>query len=327
MPAGEVLFRQRPVVVEVEELFLAGGKLLQLSGRYRNQVLDIGKRRVCGLGLVPEIIGRDEKLAKLFAVHGLQIVGGDFVAAGVADVFRGARADIHLRPAGAVCKASEQVDRSTLWAFGHPLVRHDGVAAVPELGRHNRLDLVHHPIALRLEGPGLLIVCGAGVVLAVLALGRGVGQETLDGGVREQRAVAGPIAAGVEKFRYGPPAFVFCVELIDQSTDRSLLRIRLQPPVLPAIPEDRLTTRRLAELGPDRHRGRHPRGDLFSLPLAHGRDHREEQAAGGGAGVNALLERDQIRTTGAKHLGDLKQLLRVPSQTSELREHQARNPA
>src|SRR5262249_18811040 len=80
----------------------------------------------------------------------------------------------------------------------------------------------------------------------------------------------------------------------------------------------------LPEARPDRNRGRDPGGDLLPLPLGHRGDHGVEEAAVRGGGVNRLLERDEIGPVLAEVFGELQEFLRVPRQSRELREGEAR---
>ena len=164
----------------------------------------------------------------------------------------------------------------------------------------------------------LLLPQRLGVVGAAGAFGDGVAEQAIDGGVREFPAAARAVALLVQEPRHGLLPLVLKEEFVHQLPDRRLLRVRHQLPILPLVAERRSSPQRLPKLGADRNRGGDALGDLLALPLRHGGDHGVEEAAGGGGGVDGLLEGDEIRVGFPEKIGEVEQLAGVPSEPRQL---------
>lgn len=79
----------------------------------------------------------------------------------------------------------------------------------------------------------------------------------------------------------------------------------------------------LPELRADGHRGADAVCNLLTLPLRHGRNHREEQPPGGRRSIDAFGETDHVGVARPEHVGEVEKLLRVARQSRELGEHEA----
>ena len=68
-------------------------------------------------------------------------------------------------------------------------------------------------------------------------------------------------------------------EFMDELAHRCFFSIKYQLFMLPFVAKGSFTAQRLAELGPDSHRGFYPRADLRTFPFGHARDKRIEKSA------------------------------------------------
>jgi hypothetical protein len=116
-------------------------------------------------------------------------------------------------------------------------------------------------------------------------------------------------------------------QLVHQLADWRFLGVRDELVVLPLVAERRGTAGGPPELGADRDRDGHTLGDLLPLPLRHRSDHRVEEAASWGGGVDGFLQRDQVRVVLAEDVREVQQLAGVSRKARQLREDDARNVA
>lgn len=122
-------------------------------------------------------------------IDGLQVLDWDAVLARPTDVPWVPGRDVHLLPAVTVDEACEEVDGFAGVGLLLCLLP-DGVRAVPHIVGDDGLDLVDDPLALGLlEDMAAPIGIGFGVVHSQYPLGGGIGDEAIDGGVREFGAV------------------------------------------------------------------------------------------------------------------------------------------
>jgi len=261
-------------------------------------------------------------MVELLTIDGFEVVRGHLVSAGFANVFGRVRADVHLRSASAEGEAREEVNDAFGGLAARLLPGQDRGAFVPEFAGNNGFDLGIDPLIFGLQFPGFRSIIGLGVVPPVEAFGRCVIEQVCERGIREGRSAAGAVATLIQDTsnRLLPP--VFDEELMDQNADRRLIRIRFELLVAPLVAEGRGPAERLAEFGADRNGRPNAFGDLLPLPLRHRGDHREEEPAGGRAGVDRFLEGDQVSAFGSKDLGEFEQLFRVAGKASELGENQ-----
>ena len=271
-----------------------------------------------------DLVRRDEEVVELFSIDGFQIGHGDFVAAGRADVFRRSGPDVHFLTAVAERIASEEVLRFARGALhARALTGDEAEAFLPELFGNDRLDRVVDPLAFGLHGPVFPTIVRAGVVRAVQALGRWIFEKPGHGRVGKQRAVSGPVAPLVQNARDRLFASMFEEQLVKQYAHRCFGRIGFELLVAPAIAERCRAADGFAELGADRDRRLDAFRDLLALPLGHCSDHCEKQPACRRTRVDLFLERNEVRITRSKNLGELQKLFRIARETREFRKHEA----
>jgi len=98
-----------PRLVEVVELVDLGAELPKLRFEDSEEFGLLPERLVCQLQLRSNLIVREQEVPDLLLEDGFEVVDRDLVAAGVAGVFRAVRGHVHLRTAGAVREAREEV--------------------------------------------------------------------------------------------------------------------------------------------------------------------------------------------------------------------------
>ena len=169
----EVLLRELLGEIELKDVLVLGLNPAEFRLGALDQSLLVAHRFDRGCIVRLDLLGRDEEVVELLAVHRFEVGDWHLVPALLADVLGGVRADVHLLAAGAVGEAGKEVDSLlSSWCCARPLRKHEALARVPKLLRDDLLNLGVDPFALGLQVPALRPVVGAGVVLAVNPLRR-----------------------------------------------------------------------------------------------------------------------------------------------------------
>jgi hypothetical protein len=119
---------------------------------------------------------------------------------------------------------------------------------------------------------------------------------------------------------------VLAEEFIEHLAHGSLLRIKYEAPLMPAVSEGCRPTERLSELCANGHGCCNSRGDLLPLPLCERCDHRVEEPPCRSRRIDRLLERDQVGVCRIEDVSKLKELLRVAGEPRQLRKDEACDP-
>ena len=325
MPLPEPLYREGILLVEAVELVGLLREPLPLPEERPEKLLPPGE----DLRTLGEPSGdglrREGELPEFVPEEIVEVHDRDLHVAGIADVLRGVRAHVHLLAAGAVYVAREDVDGPLRDGLpGSPAPQKERVALLPEFLGDDRGAGHPDPLRLRLLDP--LAFDELRVARAAQALRGRVHDELLHGRIPEGPAVLAPVAGLVQDLRHGFEAPVLLEEFVDEAAERSLIGVHLQALVYPAVPEGGHAAHGLPEPGTHGNRGHDPGGDLLPLPLGHRGDHGVEEAAVRGRGIDRLLEGDEIRSVLSEELGKVQKLLRVPRESRELREDEARDP-
>lgn len=311
--------------VELEDVIhlLLDRGLFLLENR---QELGLVADRLVGLlQITGDLGGGQQVFLELLDEDVLQVDSRNLVVAASADILGSVGFDIHLVAAQAAPgQASEKLDRPLGRRSGLGLLLgQDGVAAIPEFFGDDGFALGENPLFLGLEVPALGAAYPLAVVAPVHALGCRVLDHVFDRHALKGPALARPVAHLVEHLGDGCSSLVLGEEFIGQFADRRLVGMDGQFLVFPAIAIRRLAAQRFAQLGPDRNRSRHPRGDFFALPVGHGSDHRVEKPAGGSGGVDRLLEGDQVGVVLVEILGEVQQFPGVAAQAGQFGKDQS----
>jgi hypothetical protein len=224
-------------------------------------------------------------------------------------------------------ETGEEVDRPAgCPGLALPLLRDQGIGRVPDLLGDYRLHVRCDPLVGGLQVPALAVAPALRVVGAAGALGRGVTDQAFHGGMRELVTAASAVSPVSQEPRDREEPAVLNVQLVHEAADGGFLGVRYEAALVPAVAEGCRAAGRLPKLRSHRDRGGDPARDLLALPGGHAGNHRVEEAAGRGRGIDGLLERDEVGALGLEEVREVEKLSRVAGQARELGEDEAGDP-